>query len=276
MIEVNLCSFVSYLADEKLKHQTIKSYLSAVHHLQISDGHPDPFNGTPMTRLHYVLRGIKKEEAERGAGQRERLPITPSILRQIQEVWKSSGDTWDIKFLWAACCLASFSFLRAGDFTAPSAQHFDPSVHLCFQDLAIDNPRSLSLLQVILKQSKTDPFRQGVQLLIGKTEADLCPVAGLLASERFRSGLSRSLPRGHYLTHLQLVEAVQSALVKAGLDQSRYCGHSFRIGVATVADEKGMEDSVIKIFRCWDSLAYLEYICIPRASLVHYSKVLVS
>ena len=69
---------------------------------------------------------------------------------------------------------------------------------------------------------------------------------------------------------------MRSALDKARLDQSRYYGHSFRIGAATVAVEKGMEDSVIKILGCWDSLAYLEYIHIPQASLVHYSMVLVS
>lgn len=81
---------------------------------------------------------------------------------------------------------------------------------------------------------------------------------------------------GTYLTCQQLVEAVRSALEKAGIDQSKCCGHSYRIGAATVAAEKGMEESMIKILGRWDSLAYLEYIRIPRASLVHYSMVLVS
>ena len=50
----------------------------------------------------------------------------------------------------------------------------------------------------------------------------------------------------------------------------------FQIGAATVAAEKGLEDSVIKILGRWDRLAYLEYICIPRASLTHYSMVSIS
>ena len=64
---------------------------------------------------------------------------------------------------------------------------------------------------------------------------------------------------GHLLTRQRLVEAVCRALGKAGLDPSKYCGHSFRIGAATAAAERGMEDSVIKTLGRWRSLAYLEY-----------------
>ena len=70
------------------------------------------------------------------------------------------------------------------------------------------------------------------------------------------------------------MSAVRAALETAGLDQSRYCGHSFRIGVATEAAKKGIEDAIIKSLGRWKSLAYLEYIKIPRSDLVHYSSVL--
>ena len=72
------------------------------------------------------------------------------------------------------------------------------------------------------------------------------------------------------------MSAVQAALENAGLDRSRYCGHSFRIGAATEAARKGIEDSVIKTLGRWKSLAYLEYIKIPRSDLVHYSSILAS
>ena len=52
---------ISYLANEGLAHQTIKSYLSAVCHLQISYGHPDPHIGD-MPRLEQVLKGIKSSQ----------------------------------------------------------------------------------------------------------------------------------------------------------------------------------------------------------------------
>lgn len=80
--------------------------------------------------------------------------ITSNASNWGYGAFNSTGDTWDTKLLWAVCCLAFFGFLRVGDFTAPSARHFDSTVHLCFQDLAIDNPRSPTMLQVTLKQSR--------------------------------------------------------------------------------------------------------------------------
>ena len=62
--------------------------------------------------------------------------------------------------LWAACCLGFFGFLRAGEFTVNCA--FDPSIHLTVQDLQVDAEVNPSSLQVRIKSSKTDPFRQDV------------------------------------------------------------------------------------------------------------------
>jgi len=69
---------------------------------------------------------------------------------------------------------------------------------------------------------------------------------------------------------------VREALQKAGVDQSRYCGHSFRIGAATTATAKGMEDLIIKTLGRWNSLAYLQYVKIPRDQLASYSSLLCS
>ncbi len=55
---------------------------------------------------------------------------------------------------------------------------------------------------------------------------------------------------------------MKDALDEAGVDPGQYSGHSFRIGAATTAAARGLEDSTV---RRWKSLAYLEYIKIPRA-----------
>ena len=75
---------------------------------------------------------------------------------------------------------------------------------------------------------------------------------------------------GRLLTRQRFVEEVRKALQQAGVDQAKYCGHSFRIGVATTAAAKGMEDSIIK------TLAYLDYVRIPRYQLAQYSCLLAS
>jgi len=81
---------------------------------------------------------------------------------------------------------------------------------------------------------------------------------------------------GHPLTKQCLVVALREALQKAGVDQSRYCNHSFRIGAATTATARGMEDSIIKMLGRWNSLAYLQYVKIPREQLASYSSLLYS
>ena len=57
---------------------------------------------------------------------------------------------------------------------------------------------------------------------------------------------------------------MRDALEEAGVKYSWYCGHSFRIGAASMAAAREMEDSIIKTLGRWKSLAYLEYVNIPR------------
>ena len=119
-------------------------------------------------------------QAKSGGGGWERLPITPAILHKLSYVWSESAADPDTKLIWAACCLCFFTFLRAGEMTTPDEGGYDPSMHLSYKDIALDDPRRPSFIRVSIKQSKTDPFRKGVCLYVGRTDSDLCPVAALL------------------------------------------------------------------------------------------------
>ena len=108
--ETVLCRFVGFLAESSLKSRTIKVYLSAIRFLHIAEGAGDPFL-PGLQRLHYTLQGVKRVEAEKGTEKRERLPISPDILRKIKGVWESAPIF--------ACCgrpaaLGFFAFLRSG------------------------------------------------------------------------------------------------------------------------------------------------------------------
>ena len=87
--------------------------------------------------------------------------------------------------LWAVVSLCYFGFLRLGEVVVvvPSDSSYDPGQHLSFGDIAVDNQTTgnPSYLQVSLKQSKTEPFRNGVKIIIGRAEGPLCPVAAVLA-----------------------------------------------------------------------------------------------
>ena len=163
--------------------------------------------------------------------------------------------------------------------TTPDDGGYDPGAHLSFSNIAVDDPTSPSFLKVRIKQSKTDPFRKGVDLFLGRTGSDICPVAalvGYLACGGPTPGPLFIFSDGRLLTRKKFVELVRAALAAAGVDQRHYCGHSFRIGAATTAAAKGIEDSVIKSLGRWESVAYLQYVRIPRSQLTGYASVLVS
>jgi len=182
-------------------------------------------------------------------------------------VWEADQATPDIPMLWVACCLAFFGFLRIGEMVASEVKSFDLGVHLCFSDIAVDNSDHPNVLQISIKQSKTDPFRKGVDLFVGRTDTDICPVVALLNYLVIRGTVPGPLiisREGTFLTQQVFVTAVRKALESAGVDQSKYCGHSFWIGAATTVAAKGVEDSVIKTLGRWNSTAYLQYVRIPR------------
>ncbi len=225
--EAVLCRFVSHVAESGLRHRTIKVYLSAIRFLHIAEGEKDPFDPC-LPRLQYILHGVKRIEAERGLEKRQRLPISPDILRKLKAGWEAEPRP-ETTMLWAACCLGFFGFLRSGEMTVAVDGSYDPGCHLSRADIAVDNPADPSVLRVTIKQSKTDPFRKGIHLFIGKTGSDICPVKALL---RYLVGRGKAdgplflFPDGGYLTRQLLVEAVRQALAKAGLDPAKYCGHT--------------------------------------------------
>ena len=79
------------MASEGLKHWTTKSYMAGTRHFHVEEGLGDPFLPT-LSRLHYVLRGVKWSEGEKGA------------------------------MLWAACCLTFFGLFRACEFMSDSTR----------------------------------------------------------------------------------------------------------------------------------------------------------
>ena len=273
--ETLLCSFVTFLDQEGLKHQSIKCYLSALRHAQIANGFPDPRIGLDHPRLEGILRGIKRSQAP-SSSSRTRLPITPEILRLIHSHLPSSPDSC---MIWAACCLGFFGFLRVGEFTVPSATEFNPEVHLSLADVALDSHSSPSLMRVRIKQSKTDPFRLGVDIYLGKAPPPLCPISAMvayIASRGPQPGPLFLFSDGSSLSRQRLVDLVRDCLRRAGLNEGSYAGHSFRIGAATTAAATGVEDSLIQTLGRWQSSAYLRYIHISRSSLASVSQLLAS
>ena len=269
-----LVYFVASLYRGGLSGGTVKSYLAAVRHAQIALGLGDP-HSAEMPQLEYVSKGVKKMTAAKVA--RTRLPITSSILLQLRQIWQAHPCRQDATMLWAAACMCFFGFLRAGEVVVPSASDYDPAIHLSHGDVRAENTASPQYLEIRIKASKTDPFRRGVSIYLGRGSGDLCPVAAVLnymVQRGSAPGPFFHFVNGNYLTRERFVTAMRTALAAAGIDPSHYAGHSFRIGAATTAARQGVQDSLIKTLGRWESSAYTVYIRTSRETLCAVSGLL--
>ena len=231
-----------------------------------------PFTSTVVCQTHWLqrlLRGIKRVQ---GSPIPSRLPITMDLMRVLQKALDLNNA--DHIMLWAACCVGFFGFLRAGEFTVNST--FDPEIHLSVQDLQVDCLLNPSCLKIHIKCSKTDPFRSGCDIYLGKGNSDLCPLAAISSYLHVRGEAPGPLflfRDGRPLSRQILASKVQHILHSAGYSGT-YSGHSFRIGAATTAAACGVPDHLIKTLGRWSSDAYQVYIRTPISSIVQVTNQL--
>ena len=175
--ESTLSAFVAHLHSGGLAPGTMKGYLAAVHYFQIVQGLGDPRMGD-MPQLEYVVKGMKKTTPPRSLCTR--LPVTPEILTKLKAVWATHQDRREAAMPWAAACMCVFGFLQTEEVVTPSDSSFDSLTHLTYKNVRVDNVVAPQYLEVKIKASKTDPFRQGASVYIGVTAGNLCLVAAIL------------------------------------------------------------------------------------------------
>ena len=159
-------------------------------------------------QLQRPLRGIKRVQ---GSSTTKRLPITIDLLKVIQR--SLDLNSWDHVMLWAVCCLGFFGFLRAGEFTTNAS--FVPSIHLTVGDVQADSFVDPTCFRVHIKCSKTDPFRIGCDIYVGRGNSLVCPVVVLgnfLALRGPSPGPLFCYADGRPLTRQQLSSTVQAIL----------------------------------------------------------------
>lgn len=203
--------------------------------------------------------------------------MTMDIMDKLRDFWSKEDKSYDSIMLWAASCMCFYGFLRSGEITVASMAEFDPEGHLGEGDVALDKLEDPAVVRVHIKASKTDPFRQGVFVFIGKTDNCRCPVAAIAAYLAVRGRSTGPFFRwksGSPLSRETFVKHVRKALSASGMNVSGYSGHSFRIGAATAAAAAGLEDSMIKTLGRWRSSAYQTYVRIPRERLATVAKQL--
>ena len=274
--EATLLLFVTHLANQNLAYSTIKVYLAAVRSAHVAQGKHRFFESQLTPRLLLVMKGIRKLTSI-SKPPRVRLPITTDILQGINTILSVEPDSYLNKMMWAACCMAFFGFLRSSEFTVPSQHHYNAEVHLSLSDITLDRRHSPNTVCVHIKQSKTDPFRQGAHIYLGRTYQQICPVKAVvsyLAVRGSNPGPVFTLCDGRMLTRDIFGLELEKILRKLNLQIHHYNTHSFRIGAATSAKQAGISDMHIKTLGRWKSDAYLRYIRTPPQQLANLSRLL--
>ena len=126
-----------------------------------------------LPRLSLILKSVKRIQ---GLHVRTRLPITFDILEKICYKLRTGvfGNFVDI-LIECVCIVAFFGFLRCSEFSVLSSDKFYNASNLCTSDVSFY--QSYAILR--LKESKTDPFRKGVNIHLHKVKHSICPFSAL-------------------------------------------------------------------------------------------------
>jgi len=129
--------------------------------------------------------------------------------------------------MWATFTVAFFGFLRASEFTVTTT---DSSI-LQWSGIQL----STTNLLVLIRQSKTDPFRTGHVFHIVATGTSTCPIKAVIQYSEMLPNHDCSGPifsTGQFspLTHTLVTITTRHLLQQAGLHSTSYSSHSFESG----------------------------------------------
>lgn len=266
LCETILIQYVCMLA-RSIRHDSIKTYLSGIQFSAIRAG----FDRTipPMQRLFYVMRGIRRFQAFHSR-QPPKKPILVNQLRDLFTFVSRKYSAFDRSMLRTAMAFAFFGMLRASEYTVSHTSHFTPNSTLLCEDISL----VVDCIHIFIKSSKTDPFRSGVSIRIGRTGGGCCPVAAFASFRALRSrwtGPLCSFADGSFLTRQRLSSILQECFPGVNINT-----HSFRIGGASAAAAAGIPDSTIQILGRWSSDAFLRYLRFDDVHIVSFSSSMAS
>ena len=254
--EVILENFCVALSS-RVRAKSIKNYLCGIQLFASING--DAARIKDMVKVHYVIRGVKRSQ---GAWHKRppKAPITFAQLKCILAHISTFVSVHNKYMMSAAVLTAFFGLLRVSEYTTDSPHIYDPLVHLCLNDVSINFHRQLLL--VTIKASKTDPFREGLQIRLTATNHHLCPVTAMvrfLAVRGQQQGPLFRFENGRFLTRSH-VTAILKVCFPGVVTIST---HSFRRGGASALAASGVPQYVIQIMGRWRSDAFLRYVELP-------------
>jgi hypothetical protein len=240
-----------------LQAKSAKSYLNHVRKLHVLLGvSTEGFKGEQVKTTFDGYKRLRpsKERASK------RLPLTISILHDIVSLFEDSTE-WSDHLLMAVLCVGVYGLFRSGELAVKTLD----GVTLTDNLLRRSNVRwETDYVAIRLDVSKSDPFREGVEIVLHRNNTPTCPY------NRLRYVWDHSPSDGPYdplfqcsdgspLEYVQLNDAIKICAVAIGLDPNSFSGHSLRIGGATSLAILGYDAHIIKTLGRWKSLSYQLY-----------------
>ena len=203
-----------------------------------------------------------------GARLDSRLPITLPILHKIiVAASRFSCSKYQICQFQAMCSIAFYAFLRVGEMTSTNRQGPRPlQIHQVVK--LVNNSNSIVSLKLTFQDFKHSYNQPPFSIVITRAPT-FCLVQLMLdylTLRGYKPGPLFMTSHGHPVSRTAFTDQLSLALKFCELNPERYKGHSFRIGAASHAADRGLSDTQIRVLGRWRSHAFHRYIRIPLVS----------
>ena len=251
--------FISFLCAKGLAPATINSYLSAIAYVHKIKGHYDPTKSFLVEKLLVAV-------GRRGQAD-VRMPISRPLLYELVRALQHTSPSAYRRSLFGAMFMTAFyGFFRIGELSCNSKQQVDTVVQFDQVTFLKQSSRVTAVKIVITKFKHNTNNRPFVITIESEPSEPFCPVQTLIDYIKLRGyhkGPLFTCAAGGAISTNNFNTELRRALNFCGLDCSRYKSHSFRIGAACHASEKGFSDSQIRALGRWSSDAFRTYIRPP-------------
>ncbi|XP_065150157.1 uncharacterized protein [Paramisgurnus dabryanus] len=273
---LTITSFISYLNQHKnLQASSIKGYLSGIQFFhKLIFGSPSPVIANTQTSM--LIKGVQRTHPTRPDA---RQPITLELLTKcITTIRRGYHSTNTAHTLDAMFILAFFGFLRCSELTITS--NFNSNNHPTISDLSLLDNDTISYF---IKQSKTDQTRKGHFIYIFNFPSPIQPYQTLLAYLHSRNSQARSASdplfiddSNRLVTRFWFQKHLKSVLLLSGIPADSFSSHSFCIGAATTAAQKGLSQQQIQALGRWSSEPFKTYIRSNRSHIREAQRTFIS
>ncbi|CAN2387186.1 hypothetical protein PRIEUP_LOCUS8220, partial [Pristimantis euphronides] len=204
--------------------------------------------------VRQALRGFRRGKARKD----KRRPVSFQLLGAIGDtLGRVCSSEYEVRLFSLAFSWAFFAALRVGELVSPSKIR---GGGILWEDVrGKDNS-----VEFWIRRSKTDQEGKGKRVVLGAVRGtQMCPVVTWRRLAEVNVGGSGPALRhadGSFLSRYQFTVVFKRCLHLLGVAEDGFSPHSFRIGAATEAVQRGLGAEVVKRIGRWESDRYRSYV----------------